>query len=176
MIRTCGENWPRRTRRAGNIMIGVNAAESKKSARHRSRAYRSMLQESPRDRKLRKGLAETYMNLSAFYGFSGQSEPNVEVVSRAIDLLEELWAEDKEVKIAGMLGGSYSGRALQKGWHGDYQAVLELTRGGEPNSSARCFSSAPKDEGLLEGLGLAYRRGSRTGFLPLRDRGRTAGR
>jgi len=88
-----------------------------------------MLQESPRDRSLRQGLAQTYMNLSQIHGRRGENESNVEVTSRAIEILEELWREKKEAEIGRCLA-AVTPPSSQRQLHGDSDAARSDTRRG----------------------------------------------
>ena len=120
-----------------------------------------MLQESPGDRELRRGLAETYTALGALYQGFGENDRNVEVRSQAIELLEELWAEQKEVKIACMLGDSYSSRRFRGGGM-ETMRQPGVTRDDAPKSSTR-RSNCAKGRNALGG--------SRQSVPPLRSLG-----
>ncbi len=124
-----------------------------------------MLQESPRDQSLRTGLALTYMCLSEVYGNFGENERSDEVLSQAIDLLEGLWTEGKDLEIGRMLGCSYSTCAVHRGWHGDYEACWSDTRRGV-EVLREALQLAPKDDHdrLLVDLCAAYRRGNRLDY------------
>lgn len=123
--------------------------------------YRAMLQESPRDRELRSGLAQTYLSLAGFYFFgSGEKQRNVEAARQGIELLEDLWAEEKELDVGLLLGDAYSERAFVNYCLGHFEARSnDIRRGVEVRREA--LRLWPKDERLPGRLCTAYRRSGR---------------
>jgi tetratricopeptide (TPR) repeat protein len=104
------------------------------------------------------------MNLSAYYASARESQSNLEAVSQAIDILEVLWTEEKEPEIARMLGGSYSGRAIQKSWLGNVDGCLSDTRRGA-GVLREALRIWPGDGRILSELSTVYRRGQRIDFV-----------
>jgi len=123
--------------------------------------YEELVREKPEDQELRVALAGGLRGLMLIYWVDGEYEAGVNSGNRAIQLWEQLRAEDpSNVNFGRMLGDSYSYRAIMKRDSGDREGqATDILRAVE--IFQEIVRSAPDDEETLSELAAAYRRSDR---------------
>ncbi len=155
--------------RAGNVYRETYTGPDQKVGAKRGKElqyngiqlYEKLVQEKPDYLESRVSLASGLWVLSTVHWADGEYEAATESVNRAIQLWEQLKADDpSNVNFGRMLGNSYSWRALLKRDTGDREGQAADMRQGVIVFQD-LLRSAPNDEAILSDLAVAYRRSER---------------